>query len=134
MGRYAMIKQEFAVKHYWKVIVYYNVGYNLFDIIAEDCRKAGVSESTIDELYDMMYNHKAKAATYSNTQRHISIVLFNRHKSSEDYLNSIVHEAEHIKQAMLKTYDVTDADEPPAYTLGYLIGRMWEVFNGIVCR
>ncbi len=35
-----------------------------------------------------------------------------------DYINSIVHEAEHIKQAMLKAYRVEDKGEPPAYTIG----------------
>ena len=40
-----------------------------------------------------------------------------------------MHEAVHIKQAMLKAYRVEDKGETPAYTMGYLVGRMWEVFS-----
>ena len=46
-----------------------------------------------------------------------------------DYIDSVVHEAEHVKQAMLKAYHVEDIGEPPAYTIGYLVGRMWEAFK-----
>ena len=71
-----------------------------------------------------MSTHKAKAVTVSNIHKHISIVLFNKHDDTLDYVNSIVHEAEHIKQAMLKAYNVKDYGEPPAYTIGYLAMKM----------
>ena len=74
----------------------------------------------------------ARACTYSDEDKHISIVLFNRHTSVEDYFNSIVHEAVHVKQAMLRAYHVEDEGEPPAYTMGYLVGRMFEVFKYII--
>jgi hypothetical protein len=61
------------------------------------------------------------------------VILFNHHEDKQDYVNSIVHEAEHVKQAMLKAYQVDDAGEPPAYTVGYLVGKMWEVFRELVC-
>ena len=57
------------------------------------------------------------------------MVLFNTHDTIEDYLNTIVHEAEHIKQAMLKAYNVNDIGEPPAYTIGYIVMRMYRVFR-----
>ena len=74
----------------------------------------------------------AKAFTISNTSKHISIVGFNKHDDELDYINSIVHEAEHIKQAMLEAYSVDDKDEPPAYTIGYLIMRMYDTFKDII--
>lgn len=122
-----MVKQIFRVKHYWKVVVYYNLDYHLFDIIAEDLRDIGFSDSSIDALYNMMSSGQAKAVTCNNSSLHISILLFNSHESKADYINSIVHEAEHIKQAMLKEYRIEDKGEPPAYTIGYLIGKMWDV-------
>ena len=48
----------------------------------------------------------------------------NEHKTIEDYINSIVHEAEHVKQAMLKAYKVDDSGEPPAYTIGFIVMKM----------
>ena len=122
-----MIKQVFNVENYWKVVVYYSVDYHFFGVIAEDLLDIGFSLRSIDSLYDIMHSGKAKAVTCSSPHNHISIVLFNHHETKGDYINSIVHEAEHIKQSMLKAYNVSDSGEPPAYTIGYLVGRMWEV-------
>jgi len=128
-----MTEQRFSIENYWEVVVFYNVDYNLFYIIADRLKGMEASEDLIDEIYDTMKSGRAKAVTYSNKLKHISMVLFNRHKTKEDYLNSIVHEAEHIKQAMLSEYNVEDEGEPPAYTIGYLVSQMWRVFKGMLC-
>ena len=124
-----MIRQQFDVENYWKVIVYYNVDYNLFSSIAKELKNINASDEIIWEIYNMMSEEKAKAVTYSNLKKHVSIILFNKHSSLKDYINSIVHEAEHVKQAMLETYHVEDKEELPAYTIGYLVMRMYEVYR-----
>ena len=53
----------------------------------------------------------AKAFTYSNNKHKVSIVGFNTHRNKYDYINSVIHEAEHIKQAMLKYYNIKDEGE-----------------------
>lgn len=118
-----MIKQVIDIDGYWKVIVYYNIDYNFFDIIAKDLKDIG---SPVEKIEDIYYNlkHKAKAVTCSNINNRTSVVLFNIHKNKYDYINSIVHEAEHIKQHMLKAYRVADKGEPPAYTVGYIAMKM----------
>ena len=128
-----MIKQIFSVKHYWEVVVFYDLDYHLFNIVATEMRNIGADKNDMAEIYNKMRYGKAKAVTYSNTLEHASIVVFNKHKSKKDYINSIVHEAEHVKQAMLQAYKVEDMGESPAYTIGYLIGKMYEVFGSIVC-
>ena len=127
-----MIRQLFTVENYWKVIVYWNVDYNFFGIIAKEMEEMGINRKTIDAIYGKMSSGKGKAVTISSIEEHKSIVLFNPHNDIKDYLNSMVHEAEHIKQAMLKAYHVEDIGESPAYTIGYLVGRMWEVFKCFV--
>lgn len=124
-----MIKQIFYAEHYWKVIVFWNVDYDLFSDIAYELLLVGFSRAAIEGIRKIMMAGQAKAVTCSSIDHHVSIVLFNHHSSKADYINSIVHEAEHIKQAMLKTYDIEDTGEPPAYTIGYLASRMYEVFR-----
>ena len=128
-----MIKQVFNIRHYWEVRVYYNTDFDLFDVIEKDLKDCGISKDSLRELYNVLYNNQAKAVTFSNLEKHLSIVLFCSHQSKADYINSIVHEAEHVKQAMLQAYQIQDKGEPPAYTIGYLVGKMWEVFKGLVC-
>lgn len=119
-----MIKRVIDVDNYWKVIVYYNVDYNLFNFIAKDLYKIGTSKYQIEEIYNRMYNKRAKAVTISSIYDKTSVVLFNHHRNYDDYRNSIVHEAEHIKQSMLYYYNIEDKGEAPAYTVGYLAMKM----------
>ena len=127
-----MIRHQFDIEDYWTVIVYYDIDYAFFNEIAIELASLGVSDEGIDDMHDMLLS-RAKAMTFSNLDKHISIVVFNIHKSKEDYVNSIIHEAEHVKQAMLKAYNVEDEGEAPAYTIGYLVGRMYKVFKELIC-
>ena len=128
-----MIRQEFNIEHYWEVIIYYDVEYPLFAHIVKDLNTVGASTENIKNIYDTMKSGNAKAVTFSNLENHISIILFNYHDSKEDYINSIVHEAEHVKQAMLEVYNVKDRGEAPAYTIGHLMSKMYQVFAHIIC-
>ena len=116
-----MIKKIFNIDNKWKVIVYYNIDYNLFDYIATDIRKLGMSNKLINKVYKEMKNGKAKAVTISSPVKKCSVVAFNPTKSNYDLINSIAHEAVHVMEAMLNYYDINIKGEPPAYTLGYLI-------------
>ena len=127
-----MIKQKFKVEDFWTVIVFYDLDYNFFDDVLYELRMIDFPKSYVDELRESMMSHKAQAVTCSSTEHHVSIILFNTHSSKAEYINSIVHEAEHVKQAMLKAYMVEDAGEPPAYTIGYLVMRMYEVFRKLL--
>lgn len=102
--------------------------YDFFSFVADDLEAAGVSKETIDGIYCTMSAGEGKAFTYSGLRDHVSIVGFNRHKNTRDYLDSIVHEIEHIKQAMLDAYDIGDSGEPPAYAVGYLMAKMYDIF------
>lgn len=126
-----MIKQVINVNNKWKVIVYYNIDYNLFPYINQELYKAGVTTKEIERIYNKMYSRKAKAFTISNLKSKTSIVGFNIHETKSDYINSIAHEAEHVKQDMLEYYGIEDANEPPAYTIGFLIMKMLQVFNNL---
>ena len=122
-----MIREVILVEDYWKIIVYYNIDYNLFNYIAKDFYSIGTSYKTINRIYKIMKSYKAKGVTLSNKDKHISVVAFNKHKTRLDYINSIVHEAEHVKQAMLKAYKVDDKGEPPAYTIGFIVMKMLRI-------
>ena len=128
-----MIRQDFNVEHYWKVTVFYDWNCDFLCDVVNTLKADSFSKDFVKDVLYNMYVEDAKAVTCSNTESKVSIVIFNQHESKADYLNSIVHEAEHIKQAMLKAYEVKDAGEPPAYTVGYLVMRMYDVFRKMLC-
>ena len=119
-----MIKRIINIYGYWKVIVYYNVDYNLFSIIDFSLNRLGCNDREIEVIHYNMKYTGAKAVTISSINKLRSVVLFNNHNSYYDYINSIIHEAEHIKQSMLNAYNVNDYGEPPAYTVGYIATQL----------
>lgn len=119
-----MIKKVFNIDNKWKVIVYYNIDYNLFSYIADDIYNLGMSNKLVNRVYKMMKSGRAKAVTISSPVKKCSIVGFNSTNFKYDLINSIVHEAVHVMEAMLNYYDVDVTGEPPAYTLGYLVQIM----------
>lgn len=122
-----MIRQTINVNDYWKIIVYYDVDYNLFDYVDDDLSDINVPITTANRIYYMLKSHHAKACTISSNKYKTSIICFNKHKTKADYIDSIVHEAEHVKQAMLKYYNIEDKGEPPAYTMGFLVEKLLKV-------
>ena len=127
-----MTKQTFDVDGYWDVIVYWNVDYNFFDDVELELKLIDFPQEAIDEVRETMLSGEAKAVTCSVNHQHTSVVIFNYHSSKADYISSIVHEAEHIKQAMLRAYDIEDRGEAPAYTIGYIVKKMYEVFRTLI--
>ena len=124
-----MIKQIINIDNYWEVIVYYDIDYNFFNDIVKELNYLNAPVEEIDKIYYTM-KYKAKAFTYSNLKYRVSIVGFNKHFDKYDYINSIIHEAEHIKQHMLRFYKVVDEGEPPAYTVGYVAMKMLQLKLG----
>ena len=121
-----MIKRIININNYWKVIVYYNIDYNFFDYVENDLLYYGTPVESIKRIYHNMRT-TAKAFTYSNDKYRISIVGFNIHFDKYDYINSIVHEAEHIKQAMLDYYNKPEEGENAAYTIAYIATKMLQM-------
>lgn len=121
-----MIRKVFNIDNKWKVIVYYNIDYNLFKYVADDISKLGMSNSSIYRVYKMMKSGRAKAVTISSPLKKCSIVGFNTTNSDYDLINSIAHEAVHVMEAMLDYYGIDIEGEPPAYTIGHLVQIMIE--------
>lgn len=121
-----MIKRIININNYWKVIVYYNIDYNFFDYIAKDLKSYSTPVGNIRRIYYNMRTN-AKAFTCSSSYYKVSIVGFNIHSNKYDYINSIIHEAEHVKQAMLNYYNIKDEGENAAYTIAYIATKMLQM-------
>lgn len=128
-----MIRQVFDVNNYWKVTVYYDFDGDFFFPVLKELERIGVPYDKCIQILKALLDREAVAVTCSSGDIHESIVVFGIHQTMKDYLDSIVHEAEHIKQDMLHSYHIEDSGEPPAYTIGYLVSRMYEVFRKFIC-
>ena len=121
-----MIKRIINIANYWEVIVYYNIDYNFFDYIEEELKSYNTPVESIRRIYHNMRTN-AKAFTCSNYYYKVSIIGFNIHSNKYDYINSIIHEAEHVKQAILKYYNIKDEGENAAYAVAYIATKMLQI-------
>lgn len=118
-----MNKTVIKIERYWDVYVFFNIDYHMFWLVADDLKSIGCSDAEIKRVRWNM-THGAKAFTISHPKMHVSVMGFNYNPDKYDMINTFVHEAEHAKQAMLWDYEIKDAGEPPAYTVGYLTSRL----------
>lgn len=126
-----MIERHIDIDSYWEVVVFFDIDYDLFWIIGDKLSRSGCRPVEIDNIYRAMRSN-AKAFTYSNTDICISVIGFNRAWNRYELINSMIHEAEHVKQAALRSYKVDDEGEPPAYTVGYIASEMIKAYDKIL--
>lgn len=119
-----MIRKVFKVYDTWKVIVYFDIDYNLFKYPADDLKAIDTSIEHINNIYHTLKDGKAKAVTVTHHGSKVSVVLFIRHNTIEDYINSMIHESEHVKQAILEYFGKDDSGEPPAYLIAEIATKM----------
>jgi len=119
-----MIKDVLNVNNKWRVIIYFNIDYNSLSYLSIELKKYNVVNNYIKNIILRFKNKHIKAVTISNIEEKYSIVCFRRHKSEVDMLNSIIHESEHIKDSIVKYYNVENDDESNAYTIGFVSSQI----------
>ena len=129
-----MIKQLIGIDDKWSIIVYYIISNKDYNTLKYELRRNGCQEMEVQSIYDKMLSGMVMGFTINDFTNKISIIGINRHNDESEYLSTIVHEAEHAKEAMLSYYSVENKDEPPAYTIGYIIKRMYSTFKYFICK
>jgi len=99
-----MIRQDININNHWKIIV----------------------------AYDVYLGKKNTGFTYTDFDKHKSVVGISRTTSQEQFLNTIVHEAKHVQSHICKYYDVEEDSEEAAYLIGYIIQRMHRTFTHLI--
>lgn len=115
---------------FWTIYVYYNITPDKFPIFR--LRALGAPSKEISEIQNKITHNKAKAFTYNSEKYRSSVIGFNKHSTFPDYINSIVHEAEHVKEAILNYYNVENSGETAAETLGYIVSEMYYTYKKFI--
>jgi len=101
-----MIRQDIDIDGYWTVII----------------------------AYDVYLGEKNSGFTHTDFNKKLSIVCIGNADSKKQFLNTIVHEAKHIQSHICEYYDIPEDSEDAAYLIGFLVMKMYEVFNKIICQ
>ena len=130
-----MIVQKFYIDKYdWQVVVLYEVGYRnkdyVIDMLRQICNKENIINQAKANLNLDEYN---TGFTYSDLDEQCSLMVIGKASSNRETVNTIVHEANHLKSHIATKYNIDEKGEEVCYLIGGIVRTMFKVFSKIIC-
>ena len=122
-----MILHYFKLPKYdWEVYAYYGVTPAYKDVIIEQLDSMGCKEELIQESLEIIGKKRPNTGfTYSSYFRKESVIVISDCSSSEDFMNTLVHEARHLQQHIQDTFQLSDYTEEIYYLIGTIVQIMY---------
>ena len=120
-----MKAQHLSIEGYWNVTVLYDVWPQDLPKTARLFRRASASTSMIDEATQNLSGWNAGYTLTAMGWRE-SIVCIGRATSLREFLNTVIHEVDHVQAHVAEYYGVELGTERAAYLQGYIGGRLLE--------
>lgn len=121
-------KQIFYLNEYnWTIIAYYFVVRNHFYSISQDLQKLGYSNI----LYDIstIIGNTNGGYCYTNYKDKISIIFVNRASNRGEFMNTLIHELNHIGSHIEEYYNIDSHGEEACYLMGSLAQNIFNYIN-----
>ena len=126
-----MILHNFYLPKYrWNIQAFYDVQLKYTDVIIEEIRNIEGTKEEIDDIRQLLNsNQKNIGFTYSNPMQKESLIVIGPCTSSEEAMNTLVHEARHLQQHIQDFYKISDDSEEIYYMIGKIIQIMYKKFK-----
>ena len=126
-----MIGQSFYIDKYdWQVVVLYEISYNnkdyVISMLKQICEDNKLVEKAKFNLNLRSYN---TGFTYSDLDEQRSLIVIGKTTSTREMVNTIVHEANHLKSHIATVYNIDEKGEEVCYLIGSIVKTMYKVFR-----
>lgn len=130
-----MIGQRFYIDKYdWQVMVLYEVGSDSTNIVIGMLESICNDNNILDTAYESLSNGKPNTGfTYSDYDKRRSFMVIGKTTSIRETINTIVHEANHLKSHIATVFDIDEKGEEVCYLIGSIVGSMYNVFRKFIC-
>lgn len=130
-----MIGQRFYIDKYdWQVMVLYEVGRSDTNIVICMLEYICSDNDIINTAYENVSNGKPNTGfTYSDYDKQLSFMVIGKTTSIRETLNTIVHEANHLKSHIATAYGIDEKGEEVCYLIGNIVKTMYDVFRKFIC-
>lgn len=130
-----MIGQRFYIDKYdWQVMVLYEVGSSDTNIVMRMLEYICSDNDIINSAYENVSNGKPNTGfTYSDYDKQLSFMVIGKTTSIREALNTIVHEANHLKSHIATVYGIDEKGEEVCYLIGNIVKTMYDVFRKFIC-
>lgn len=115
----------------WYIYVYYNVRDIDIPELSNKLYDAGCNKRSIKRALKTITSSKNSAFTFTNTNLRTSIVAIGDTNSSDQLVNSAVHEAKHVQSHICEYFNIDEGSEKAAYLIGYIVQQMYRMLQMI---
>ena len=131
-----MIVQDFYIKHYkWHVKAYYAVRRYWAGDIVRDLRDAGCSGHHLRKAWNNLRAGDLNTGiTYSNFARRETVMVISITSTPAEFLNSWMHEMQHLCRHVLQAFGIDPYGEEAAYLSGSVAQKMFPVAKKMLCE
>ena len=129
-----MIIQRFIIPKYnWKVVVLHNTTVADKDFIIKTLKEICNDEEDINKAKSNINSNKPNQGfIYSNFDTKQSIINIGYASSSYEYIDTIIHEANHLHSHIATVYNLDEKGEEVCYLIAHIVKTIYKDFWKIV--
>lgn len=127
-----MLRDYLDIDRHWGILAYYDALPSDFAQLAPILREFGCPESEIGRAYSTIHRTN-KAFVFTAPWARMSVMVVGRVTHPSQFLNSLLHEFDHLQDAILQYYQVAHGTEDAAYLQGYLGQIAYEGILPLLC-
>ena len=130
-----MIKQSFYIDKYdWQVVVLYEVSNIDTDYVISVLKRYKANYNIINIAYNNVIANKPNTGfTYSDLDKHRTLIIISKTTSKSELIDTIVHEANHLQSHIATEFKLNEKGEEVCYLIGGIVKAMFRVFSKIIC-
>lgn len=120
------MKQQFKVNKYdWCVTIYYTIDDDQKSEVIENLEEMGCDRRTLESIKSNLEKAALDTGfTYSNFEKHKSILVVHKASSIGEFLNTFEHEKNHLEMHICEALDINPYSEEAAHFSGDLSQRI----------
>ena len=127
-----MIRDYLDIDKHWGILAYYDVVPDDFSQLGPILREFGCPDWEISRAYNTI-RQANKAFVFPAPWARMSVMVVGRVTHPSQFLNSLLHEFDHLQNTILEYYGVPHGTEDAAYLQGYLGQVAYEGVMPMLC-
>lgn len=125
-----MVTQYINLKKYkWGVLIYYGTSEEDVNDVYNALIALGCSKREAYKATRTVTSKLNTGLTFTNTELRMSLICVSDATTADEFVNTAVHEANHVQSHVCEYYGIDDDEEPASYLIGYIVQRMYKMLS-----
>lgn len=115
----------------WDILIYYGTSEEDVHDVYNALVALGCSKREARKAARAVTFHLNTGLTYSNSDLRMSLVCIADATSADQFVNTAIHEANHIQSHVCEYFGIEEDSETASYMIGYIVQRMYKMLSMI---